>query len=70
MDNLQHWLGDFARLLTLQFTSNEGMSVDNTLCECDFEIDYSTSRLNDPYSLRRVSGFLNVPNNILHVPGL
>ena len=25
-DNLQHWLGDFARLLTVQFTSNEGMS--------------------------------------------
>jgi len=27
-DNLQHWLGDFARLLTVQFTSNEGMSND------------------------------------------
>ena len=24
-DNLQHWLGDFARLLKVQFTSNEGM---------------------------------------------
>ena len=27
-DNLQHWLGDFARLLKVQFTSNEGMSDD------------------------------------------
>lgn len=27
-DNLQHWLGDFARLVTVQFTSNEGMSND------------------------------------------
>ena len=27
-DNLPHWLGDFARLLTVQFTSNEGMSND------------------------------------------
>ena len=42
MDNLQHWLGDFARLFTLQFTSNKGMSDDNTLCECDVEIDHST----------------------------
>ena len=25
-DNLQHWLGDFARPLKVQFTSNEGMS--------------------------------------------
>ena len=57
MDNLQHWLGDFARLFTLQFTSNKGMSDDNTLCECDVEIDHSTRSLNDPYSLRRVSGF-------------
>ena len=46
MDNLQHWLGDFARLFTLQFTSNEGMSDDSTLCECDVEIDHSTRRLN------------------------
>ena len=28
MDNLQHWLGDFARLLKVMFTSNEGMSND------------------------------------------
>ena len=27
-DNLQHWWRDFARLLTVQFTSNEGMSND------------------------------------------
>ena len=25
-DNLQHWLGDFTRLLTVQFKSNEAMS--------------------------------------------
>ena len=30
-DNLPHWLGDFARLLTVQFTSNEGMSNDAPL---------------------------------------
>ena len=27
-DNLPHWLEDFARLLTVQFTSNEEMSND------------------------------------------
>ena len=27
-DNLQHWLGDFARLLKVQFTSNKRMSDD------------------------------------------
>ena len=27
-DNLQHWFGDFTRLLKLQFTGNEGMSND------------------------------------------
>ena len=27
-DNLQHWLGDFARLLKVQFTRNDKMSND------------------------------------------
>ena len=27
-DNSQHWLGDFARLLMVKFTSSEGMSND------------------------------------------
>ena len=30
-DNLPHWLEDFARLLTVQFTSNEEMSNDAPL---------------------------------------
>ena len=38
-DNLQHWLGDFARLLKVQFTSNEGMSNDAPIHECESEID-------------------------------
>ena len=42
MDNLQHWLGDFARLLKVQFTSNEGMSNDSPIHECESEIDHYT----------------------------
>ena len=34
-DNLQHWLEDFARLLKMQFTSNEGMSNDAPIHECE-----------------------------------
>ena len=41
-DNLQHWSGDFARLLKLQFTSNEGMSNDAPVHECESEIDHYT----------------------------
>ena len=41
-DNLQHWLGDFARLLKVQFTSNEGMSNDAPIHECESEIDHYT----------------------------
>ena len=59
-DNLQHWLGDFARLLKLQFTSNEGMSNDAPVRECESEIDHYTEHY-VPYSLRRVCGFFNVP---------
>ena len=35
--NSQHWLGDFARLLKVQFTSNEGMSNDAPIHECERE---------------------------------
>ena len=41
-DNLQHWLGDFARLLKVQFTSNEGMGNDAPIHECESEIDHYT----------------------------
>ena len=33
MDNLQHWLGDFATLLKVQFTITEGMSDDAPIHE-------------------------------------
>ena len=59
-DNLQHWLGDFARLLKVQFTSNEGMGNDAPIHECESEIDHYTGNY-VPYSLRRVCGFFNVP---------
>ena len=59
-DNLQHWSGDFARLLKLQFTSNEGMSNDAPVHECESEIDHYTEHY-VPYSLRWVCGFFNVP---------
>ena len=38
----QHWLGDFARLLKVQFTSNEGMSNAAPIYECESEIDHYT----------------------------
>ena len=41
-DNLQHWLGDFAKLLKVQFTSNEGLSNDSPIHECESEIDHHT----------------------------
>ena len=49
-DNLQHWLGDFARLLKVQFTSTEGMSDDAPIHECESEIDHYTGHYM-PYSL-------------------
>ena len=61
--SLQHWLGDFTRLVQtakVQFTSNEGMSNDAPTHECESEIDHYTEHY-VPYSLRRVCGFLNVP---------
>ena len=36
-ENLQHWLGDFARLLKGHFTSNEGVSNDAPIHECESE---------------------------------
>ena len=59
-DNFQHWLGDFARLLNVQFTSNEGMSNDAPIHECESEIDHYTGHY-VPYFLRRVCEFFNVP---------
>ena len=40
-DNLQHWLGDFARLLNVQlhYFSNEGMSNDAAIHECESKIE-------------------------------
>ena len=35
-------MGDFARLLKVQFTSNEGMSNDAPIHECESEIDHYT----------------------------
>ena len=42
MDNLKHWLGDFARLLKVQFISNEGMSNDAPIHEGESEIEHYT----------------------------
>ena len=68
-DNLQHWLGDFTRLLKVQFTSKEGMS-DAPIHELESEIDQYTGHYL-PYSLRRVYGFFNVAQIFLsHVQGL
>ena len=68
-ENLQHWLGDFAGLLKVQFTSNEGMSNDAPIHECESEIDHYT-RHYMPYSLRRVCGFFNVPQIYYMCKGL
>ena len=59
-----------ARLLKVQFTSNEGMSNDAPIHECESEIDHYTGHY-VPCSLRRVCGFFNVPQIFLsHVQGL
>ena len=50
----QHWLGDFARQLKVQFTSNEGMSNDAPIHECECEINHYTGHY-VPYSLRKTS---------------
>ena len=65
----QHWLGDFARQLKVQFTSNEGMSNDAPIHECESEIDHYTGHY-VPYSLRRVCGFFNVPQIYYMCKGL
>ena len=69
MDNLQHLLGDFASLLRVQFTSNEGMSDDPPIHEFEIEIDHYT-RHYVPYSLRRVCGFFYVPQIYYMCKGL
>ena len=58
-DSLQHWLGYLARLVKVQFTSNEGVSNDAPIHMCESEIDHYTGHY-VPYSLRRVCGFFNV----------
>ena len=40
MGSWQHLLGDFARLLKVQLTSNEGMSNDAPIHEYESEIDH------------------------------
>ena len=40
MGSWQHWLGDFARLLKVQLTSNEEMSNDAAIHEYESEIDH------------------------------
>ena len=60
-------MGDFARLLKVQVTSNEGMSNDAPIHECESEIDHYTGHYM-PYSLRRVCGFVNVPQIYLFRP--
>ena len=65
----QHWLGDFARLLNVQFTSTEGMSDDAPIHECESETDHYTGHY-VPYSLRKVCGFFNVPQIYYMCKGL
>ena len=60
MCNLQHCLGDFARLLKVHFTTNEGMSNDAPIHECESETNHYTGHY-VPYSSRRMCGFFNVP---------
>ena len=63
-ENLQHWLGDFARLL-----SNGGMSNGGPIHECESEIDQYIGHY-VPYSLRTVCGFFNVPQICYMCKGL
>ena len=65
----QHWFGDFARLLKVQFTSNEGMNNDAPIHECESEIDHYTWHYM-PYSLRRECGFFNIPQIYYMCKGL
>ena len=44
-DNLQHWLEDLSRLRKVQFTSNEGMSNDAPIHECESDIDHYTGHV-------------------------
>ena len=60
MGSWQHWLRDFARLLRVQLTSNEGMGNGAPIHECESEINHYTGHYVS-YSLRRVCRFFNVP---------
>ena len=62
-------LRDFARLLKVQFTSNEEMSNDAPIHECESEIDHYTGHY-VAYSLRRACGFFNVPQIYYMCKGL
>ena len=44
-DNLQHWLEDLSGLLKVQFKSNEGMSNDAPIHECESDIDHYTGHV-------------------------
>ena len=70
MCNLQHCLGDFARPLKVHFTSNEGMSNDAPIHECESEINHYTGHY-VPYSSQRAGvRVLKRPTDLLHVQGL
>ena len=58
-----------AWLFKVQFTSNEGMSNDAPIHECESEIHHYTGHY-VPYSLRRVCGFFNVPQIYYMCKGL
>ena len=53
-------MGDFARLLKVQFTSNKGMNNDAPIRECESEIGHYI-RHYVFYSLRTVCGSFNAP---------
>ena len=61
MCNLQHCLGDFARLHKVHFTSNERMSNDAPIHERESEINHYTGHYVPTLHEERVCGFFNVP---------
>ena len=68
-----HWLDLMINvpyfLLKVQFTSNEGMSNDVPIHEWESEIDHHTGHY-VPNCLRRVCGYLNVPQIYYMCKGL
>ena len=63
--NLQLWLGDMARLLKVQFTSNEGMSNDGPMHVCESEITTTC-----PTLYEECVGSLTSHRFLLHVHNL